>query len=285
MRTILNIDFPMAEGEASAPVARARPQAGLFRMGEALPGEGLGARWGGAVLLAVAVHAGLLVAGLSLASARLEKAPAPSEPELVFLTFAPPPPAPVGGTASKSAPEKTPRPTQARAARRMERTLTPPVPKPVETKPLPEPTAEVAPVATPEPASVAGNTGVASVIGGVVGGVVGGQQGGIVGASGGTGEAVGLKQVSRPPAVLKQVTPDYPRRARSEGIQGLVLVRIIIGTDGKVEPEHTRVIRSVPALDAAAIAAVNRWRFSPAIGREGRPVRVIIEVPVQFSLK
>ncbi|NPC84752.1 energy transducer TonB, partial [Pyxidicoccus fallax] len=95
----------------------------------------------------------------------------------------------------------------------------------------------------------------------------------------------GLKQVSRPPAVLKQVTPEYPRRARSERIQGLVLVRIIIGTDGKVEPEHTRVIRSVPALDAAAIDAVNRWRFSPAIGREGRPVRVIIEVPVQFSLK
>ena len=137
-----------------------------------------------------------------------------------------------------------------------------------ETPPEPE-----TPAAEPE--AVAGsNTGVDSVVGGVVGGVIGGTQGGVVGASGGTGEALGLKQVSRPPAVLKQVAPEYPRSARSDGVQGLVVVRIIVGTDGKVEPENTKVIRSVPALDSAAIAAVNRWRFSPALGREGRPVRV-----------
>ena len=85
--------------------------------------------------------------------------------------------------------------------------------------------------------------------------------------------------------MLAQVKPRYPRRAKADGIEGLVLVRIIIGTDGRVEPEHTRVIRSVPELDAAAISAVSQWRFSPAIGRQGRPVRVIVEIPVQFSLK
>jgi protein TonB len=100
-----------------------------------------------------------------------------------------------------------------------------------------------------------------------------------------SGDAVDLKQVARPPGVLKQVVPQYPRQARSRGIEGLVLVRVIIGTDGRVEPEHTRVIRSVPALDEAAVAAVSQWRFSPAIGHHGRAVRVIIEVPVQFSLK
>lgn len=98
-------------------------------------------------------------------------------------------------------------------------------------------------------------------------------------------EAVDLKQVSRPPAVLEQVVPQYPRQARSQGIEGLVLVRIIIGIDGRVEPERIRIMRSVPELDAAAMAAVRQWRFSPAIGRHGRPVRVIVEIPVQFSLK
>ncbi|WP_241759311.1 energy transducer TonB [Pyxidicoccus parkwayensis] len=293
MRTLLNFDFPAVDGR-DAPVERAKPQpqAGLFRMGEAAPGEAPSKRWGQALVVAVALHAGVVAGAVMMPAARPEKVPAAPEPELVFLTFAPPPPAPPKGGAAQ---EKVQRPAHARVARPVERQFVAPVPKPipepvVETKPEPEPPVDVKPPEpeTPaaQPEAVAGsNTGVGAVIGGVVGGVVGGQQGGIVGASGGTGEALGLKQVSRPPAVLKQVAPDYPRRARSDGVQGLVLVRIIVGTDGKVEPENTRVIRSVPALDEAAIAAVNRWRFSPALGREGRPVRVIIEIPVEFSLK
>ncbi|NMO18052.1 energy transducer TonB, partial [Pyxidicoccus fallax] len=159
----------MAISDATASVERARPQPGLFRMGEVSSGEGPWARWGGAVLLAVVVHAGLLGAGLSLAAARPEKAPTPPEPELVFLTFAPPPPAPSAGGASQPVAQKAPA-TQARAPRQVERKLTPPVPKPepVETKPepVPEPPVEVAqqpePVETPaaEPSAVAGNAGV-----------------------------------------------------------------------------------------------------------------------------
>lgn len=288
MRTILNFEYPAVMDERAAPVERARTPAGLFRMGEAAPGEAPSRRWGQALVVAVAVHVAGLAAGMLLPSARPEKAPAAPEPELVFLTFAPPPPAPAQAGAATA--EKA-RPVQARTPKPVERQFIAPVPKPVpepvETKPEPEPVVDTAPTepTAPEPTAVAANTGVGAVVGGVVGGVIGGQQGGVLGASGGTGEALGLKQVSRPPAVLKQVAPDYPRRARSDGVQGLVLVRIIVGTDGKVEPENTRIIRSVPALDPAAIAAVNRWRFSPALGREGRPVRVIIEIPVEFSLK
>jgi protein TonB len=85
--------------------------------------------------------------------------------------------------------------------------------------------------------------------------------------------------------VLQQIRPHYPRTARSDGIEGLVLVRDIIGVDGRIEPDSTRIIRSVPALDAAAVSAVSQWRFAPALGRQGHPVRVIVEIPVQFSLK
>jgi protein TonB len=102
---------------------------------------------------------------------------------------------------------------------------------------------------------------------------------------GATGAAVDLSQVAQAPRVLEQIQPRYPRRARSDGITGLVVVRLIIGVDGHVEPTSARVIRSVPALDEAALAAVTQWRFSPAIGRQGRPVRVIVEIPIQFSLK
>jgi protein TonB len=292
MRTILNFDYPAVADERVVPearnasVERARPSVGLFRMGEDAPGEAPSKRWSQAVAVAVAVHVVALAGGLMFPSARPEKAPTAPEPELVFLTFAPPPPAPASSGSAQV--EKAPRPTQARTPRPVERQLVVPVPKPipepveVKPEPVPEPPVDVAPA---EPAEVAPAANVGAVVGGVVGGVIGGQQGGVVGASGGTGEALELKQVLRPPAVLKQVAPDYPRRARSDRLQGLVMVRIIVGTDGKVEPQHTRVIRSVPGLDQAAIDAVNQWRFSQALGHEGRPVRVTLTIPVEFSLK
>lgn len=282
MRTILNFTID-AMGEGLPSMKEGRPAPGLFRMGEPVSGAG---RWSQAVLLAVAVHAGLLAAALVLPSAHPEKAP---EPELVLLTFAPPPPAPAQGAVATAVPERATRQARSRPVRPVERPMPTPKPEPVETKPepVPEPPVEPASAEPPEevPAAAPEQGAVGAVIGGVVGGVVGGTQGGIVGAPGGTGEAVELKQVLRAPVVLKQVNPEYPRRAREDGIQGLVVVRVIIGTDGRVEPGHTRVIRSVAALDEAAIAAVNQWRFSPAIGREGRPVRVIVKLPVEFSLK
>jgi protein TonB len=124
--------------------------------------------------------------------------------------------------------------------------------------------------------------GVGNTVAGVLGGVLDGREGGLVGATGG---ALELKQVASAPRVLQQIKPQYPRSARNDGIEGLVLVRVIIGVDGRIEPGSTRVVRSVPALDAAAVSAVSQWRFSPALGRQGRPVRVIVEIPVQFSLK
>ncbi|KFE71271.1 Ferric siderophore transport system, periplasmic binding protein TonB [Hyalangium minutum] len=153
-----------------------------------------------------------------------------------------------------------------------------PVPEEVEQAPQ-----EEAP-ALEEPESAAGTGAMGAVVAGLVNSAAKEGVGTGLGVASG-GEAVDVKQVSRPPTVLQQVLPQYPRPARSQGIEGLVLVRIIIGIDGRVEPESLRIIRSVPELDAAALAAVRQWRFSPALGRHGRLVRVIVDIPVQFSLK
>jgi len=81
------------------------------------------------------------------------------------------------------------------------------------------------------------------------------------------------------------VTPAYPREARRDRLEGTVVLRVIVGLDGAVERGQTKVVRSVSGLDAAAIAAIEGWRFTPALGHAGRPVRVIIEVPFQFYLR
>jgi protein TonB len=42
----------------------------------------------------------------------------------------------------------------------------------------------------------------------------------------------------------------------------------------------------VAALDAAAaLAAIVQWRFSNSVDRLGRPVRVVLDIPVEFSLR
>jgi protein TonB len=266
MRTILNFSIS-AQDEASRD-------------------EGEWGRWGRALFFTVLIHVGMLAVALSGSSPAPRAPETPAEPELVFFSF-PPPPAAARGTATSSpvVSERMPRQARTRLPR-----------SPGMQRAPPPPTTAPAPVATEVPVRDAhdegpssdavgvamGTESVGTVVSGLLGGVLNGRAGGLPGATGDS--ALDLKQVSRPPEVLEQVRPRYPRRARAEGIEGLVLVRVIIGTDGRVEPEHTRVIRSIPALDAAALSAVSQWRFSPALGRQGRPVRVIIEVPIQFSL-
>jgi protein TonB len=56
---------------------------------------------------------------------------------------------------------------------------------------------------------------------------------------------------------------------------------VLVGKDGFVK--DTRVVKSIPELDDAAVASVRQWRFNPAYAN-GAPVAVWVAVPVKFSL-
>jgi len=88
--------------------------------------------------------------------------------------------------------------------------------------------------------------------------------------------------VDVPPQPVTKAAPEYPDRAREAMVQGTVVVKALVGTDGRVR--ETRVAKSVPMLDAAAVAAVRQWRYSPAISH-GRPVAMWVDTPVQFTLR
>ena len=47
---------------------------------------------------------------------------------------------------------------------------------------------------------------------------------------------------------------------------------------------EARVLRSVPLLDAAALEAVQQWRFTPTL-LNGEPVPVVMTVTVVFTLR
>ena len=83
------------------------------------------------------------------------------------------------------------------------------------------------------------------------------------------------------PEAITRVNPIYPAEARAKGIDGVVMVQALVGTDGHVK--DTRVVKSIPMLDEAATACVRLWEFKPALSH-GAPVAVWVGVPVKFSL-
>jgi protein TonB len=79
----------------------------------------------------------------------------------------------------------------------------------------------------------------------------------------------------------ERIPPTYPPEAAAQGVQDVVILEFTVCGDGKVT--DTRVVRSVPPLDEAAIAAVQQWDFS-APGVLGVDVSERQTVAEQFSL-
>jgi TonB family protein len=86
----------------------------------------------------------------------------------------------------------------------------------------------------------------------------------------------------KPPVKTKNVTPVYPPIAKQTHVQGVVMLDVTIGTDGKVK--DVKVLRSVKGLDDAAVTAVRAWEFKPTMVN-GQVVQVIMTVPVIFTLE
>jgi protein TonB len=86
----------------------------------------------------------------------------------------------------------------------------------------------------------------------------------------------------KPPLKTKNVAPVYPAYARQNKIQGVVMLEVTVGTDGKVK--DIKVLRSIKELDDAAIQAVRGWEFKPTM-LNGQTVQVITTVPVVFTLE
>lgn len=91
--------------------------------------------------------------------------------------------------------------------------------------------------------------------------------------------------VEQEPVVVKKVNPDYPEMARQTGLEGMVVVRILVYKDGTVKdvivvrPSGTSV-----GFEEAAVAACKQWVFKPAIQNQ-KPVSVWVNYPVKFAIK
>jgi protein TonB len=82
---------------------------------------------------------------------------------------------------------------------------------------------------------------------------------------------------------LVSAGPDYPDLMRQAGIRGRVVLQAIVDTSGRVEPGSIKILRSPnPGFDGATREWAARAQFRPA-RLEGRAVRVLIRLPIDFS--
>ncbi len=86
-----------------------------------------------------------------------------------------------------------------------------------------------------------------------------------------------------PPKAIFSVKPEYPYIARKRGYEGKVIVRLLIGKDGRVKRLFLVKSSGYKVLDRSALKALKNWRFSPA-RIAGAPVEYWVEVPVVFRL-
>jgi TonB family protein len=80
------------------------------------------------------------------------------------------------------------------------------------------------------------------------------------------------------PLSLRHIVPEYPPAAA--GTNGVVILEGRIGTDGAIQ--DARVLRSVPAFDAAALGAFEQWRYAPTL-LNGSPIAVVVTVVMNFA--
>jgi protein TonB len=128
------------------------------------------------------------------------------------------------------------------------------------------------------------------VIGGDVQGVQGGEIGGVIGGDVGSigttpPDTVVIKRdMPLPTAPMSMVYPAYPDDARVRGYEDTVVVRYIIGRDGRVRevivlsrPEHE-------VFETITVKAIRHWRFRP-YKKDGVAQEIVHELTIYFRLQ
>ena len=86
------------------------------------------------------------------------------------------------------------------------------------------------------------------------------------------------------PSAAREFQPPYPPQLLRTGVEGKAVVRVLVGTDGRVK--QVAVISADDPLfaDATERQALRRWRFKPAT-RDGVAVESWKQLTVRFEIR
>jgi TonB family protein len=84
------------------------------------------------------------------------------------------------------------------------------------------------------------------------------------------------------PRAIREATPSYTQAAMKAKQQGIVIVELLLDTDGSILAG--RVTRSLPLLDRSALECARRWRFTPRIVN-GVAAPAVVTIELNFALR
>lgn len=135
-------------------------------------------------------------------------------------------------------------------------------------------------------------TGIGSGNGSGIGPGSGSGSGGGHGSGHGTGTGSGIgpgngiaSNPAIPPRIIKSVHPVYPMAERNAKIEGTATVRFLINTDGSVEEVIVVASSGNSNLDAAAVNACYKWKFTSARNMSGQNIRCYANMPITFKIR
>lgn len=135
-------------------------------------------------------------------------------------------------------------------------------------------------------------TGIGSGNGSGIGPGSGSGSGGGHGSGHGTGIGSGIgpgngiaSNPAIPPRIIKSVQPVYPMAERNAKIEGTATVRFLINTDGSVEEVIVVDSSGNSNLDAAAVNACYKWKFTSARNMSGQNIRCYANMPITFKVR
>jgi len=98
------------------------------------------------------------------------------------------------------------------------------------------------------------------------------------------GTAAPTDAAPSPLAYLTRTPVKYPREALQRHEQGTVILRVLVGADGKPQSVEIEKSSGSRSLDQAARAAVERWTFQPGTLNGVRSALWAL-VPIAFDLR
>ena len=186
-------------------------------------------------------------------------------------------------------PDPSPKPIE-RAEPPTPRTMVPAASAPVVPRPARRPDAPPAERTDPSPASLETTTASDTTSDGPAVAALAGEsppsRAGAGGDMASDGDVAAAPQVGPRFAVgsVGNPLPRYPMAARRRGLEGRVVLRVFVGSDGRARSVSVRTGSPHPILDEAAAETLRRWRFEPA-RQAGVPVAAWVDVPITFRLR
>jgi len=93
-----------------------------------------------------------------------------------------------------------------------------------------------------------------------------------------------VKVIIARPLYKQNTSPEYPPRARRMGYEGLVMLKVLVDENGRVEDLAVFKSSGYAALDRAAISSVKTWLFEPGT-EDGKKKKMWVKVPIRFQLE